>query len=58
YVGEVAVESALDAIQIHGGWGYTTEFHVERGLRDAKLATIGGGTTEIQKMVIARTLLA
>ncbi len=57
YVGEVAVENALDAIQLHGGWGYVHEFSVERSLRDAKLATIGGGTTEIQKMVIARTLL-
>ncbi|WP_052664505.1 acyl-CoA dehydrogenase family protein [Nitriliruptor alkaliphilus] len=58
YVGEAAVESALDAIQLHGGWGYIDEFHVERGLRDAKLATIGGGTTEIQEMVISRLLLA
>lgn len=57
YVGDAAVESALDAIQIHGGWGYTTEFEVERGLRDAKLATLGGGTTEIQEMIIARALL-
>jgi alkylation response protein AidB-like acyl-CoA dehydrogenase len=57
YVGEAAVDSALDAIQLHGGWGYIHDFHVERGLRDAKLATIGGGTTEIQKMVIARSLL-
>lgn len=57
YVGEAAVASALDAVQLHGGWGYIEEFHVERGLRDAKLAAIGGGTTEIQEMVIARTLL-
>ncbi len=57
YVGEVAVDSALDAIQLHGGWGYIDEFHVERGLRDAKLASIGGGTTEIQEMIIARSLL-
>lgn len=57
YVGEAAVQSSLDAIQLHGGWGYVDEFHVERSLRDAKLATIGGGTTEIQEMVIARTLL-
>jgi alkylation response protein AidB-like acyl-CoA dehydrogenase len=57
YVGEAAVQSALDAIQLHGGWGYVDEFHVERGLRDAKLATIGGGTTEIQEMIIARSLL-
>ena len=57
FVGEAAVENALESVQLHGGWGYIDEFHVERGLRDAKLATIGGGTTEIQKMVIARTLL-
>jgi alkylation response protein AidB-like acyl-CoA dehydrogenase len=57
YVGEAAVESALDAVQLHGGWGYVDEFHVERSLRDAKLATIGGGTTEIQELIIARSLL-
>jgi alkylation response protein AidB-like acyl-CoA dehydrogenase len=57
YVGEAAVESALDAVQLHGGWGYIDEFHVERSLRDAKLASIGGGTTEIQEMIIARSLL-
>jgi alkylation response protein AidB-like acyl-CoA dehydrogenase len=57
YVGEAAVESALDAVQIHGGWGYVDEFHVERSLRDAKLATIGGGTTEIQELLISRILL-
>jgi alkylation response protein AidB-like acyl-CoA dehydrogenase len=57
YIGEAGVESALDAIQLHGGWGYVDEFHVERSLRDAKLAGIGGGTTEIQEMIIARTLL-
>ncbi|HSK23887.1 MAG TPA: acyl-CoA dehydrogenase family protein [Egicoccus sp.] len=57
YVGEAAVQSALDAVQIHGGWGYVDEFHVERSLRDAKLATIGGGTTEIQELLISRILL-
>jgi alkylation response protein AidB-like acyl-CoA dehydrogenase len=57
YVGEAAVESSLDAVQLHGGWGYVDEFHVERSLRDAKLASIGGGTTEIQEMVISRILL-
>lgn len=57
FVGEAAVQSALDGVQLHGGWGYIQDFPVERGLRDAKLATIGGGTTEIQKMVIARSLL-
>jgi alkylation response protein AidB-like acyl-CoA dehydrogenase len=57
YVGEAAVQSALDGIQLHGGWGYIDEFHVERSLRDAKLATIGGGTTEIQELLISRILL-
>ncbi len=57
FAGEAAVQSALDGVQLHGGWGYIQDFPVERGLRDAKLATIGGGTTEIQKMVIARSLL-
>ncbi len=57
YVGEAAVESALEAVQLHGGWGYVDEFHVERSLRDAKLATIGGGTTEIQELIISRSLL-
>ena len=45
------------AIQIHGGYGYTREFDVERYLRDAKLAEIGEGTNEVQKMVIAREIL-
>jgi alkylation response protein AidB-like acyl-CoA dehydrogenase len=57
YVGEAAVASSMDAVQLHGGWGYIDEFHVERSLRDAKLATIGGGTTEIQELIIARSLL-
>jgi alkylation response protein AidB-like acyl-CoA dehydrogenase len=57
YVGEAAFASAGDAVQLHGGWGYVDEFHVERSLRDAKLASIGGGTTEIQEMVISRILL-
>ena len=57
-VGEKSVENALAAIQIHGGYGYTTDFPVERALRDAKLGSIGGGTTEIQKLIISRELLA
>lgn len=57
-VGRVAVENALEAIQIHGGYGYLRDFGVERALRDAKLASIGGGTTEIQKMIISRSLLS
>lgn len=56
-VGKLSVESALEAIQIHGGYGYLRDFPAERALRDAKLTSIGGGTTEIQKMIISRELL-
>ena len=56
--GRLAVDNALEAIQVHGGYGYLRDFPVERALRDAKLASIGGGTTEIQKMIISRLLLA
>ena len=56
--GELSVQNALESIQIHGGYGYLRDFPAERALRDAKLASIGGGTTEIQKMIISRTLLA
>jgi len=57
FAGEAAVEVALEAIQIHGGYGYSKEYPVERQLRDAKLGTIGEGTSEVQRMVIARQLL-
>jgi hypothetical protein len=57
YASEAAVEVALDAVQIHGGYGYTKEFPVERFLRDSKLGTIGEGTSEVQRLVIARGLL-
>jgi alkylation response protein AidB-like acyl-CoA dehydrogenase len=53
---EAAVSAALNAVQIHGGYGYTQDYPVERILRDAKLFTIGEGTTEVQKMIIAREL--
>jgi alkylation response protein AidB-like acyl-CoA dehydrogenase len=56
-VGDLSVRNALDAIQIHGGYGYMRDFAAERSLRDAKLTSIGGGTTEIQKMIISRALL-
>ena len=57
YASEICVEIATDAIQIHGGYGYTKEFPVEKFFRDSKLCTIGEGTSEIQKLVISRELL-
>ena len=57
YASEVAVKVANDAVQIFGGYGYTKDFPVEKHYRDAKLCTIGEGTSEIQKIVIARELL-
>jgi alkylation response protein AidB-like acyl-CoA dehydrogenase len=58
FASEVAVEAALDAVQIHGGYGYVKEYPVERYLRDSKLGTIGEGTSEVQRLVIARELLS
>ncbi len=57
YTGEVAVRVANLAVQIHGGYGFTKEFRAEKFYRDVKLCTIGEGTSEIQRMVIARQLL-
>ncbi len=57
YASEVAVKVAEEAIQILGGYGYTREYPVERAWRDAKLCTIGEGTSEIQRLVIAREVL-
>jgi alkylation response protein AidB-like acyl-CoA dehydrogenase len=57
YASEVAVKVATEAVQIFGGNGYTKEFPVEKYYRDAKLCTIGEGTSEIQKLVIAREVL-
>ena len=54
YASEVAVKVANDAVQVFGGYGYTKDFPVEKYYRDAKLCTIGEGTSEIQKIVIAR----
>ena len=54
---ELAVESGLEVVQIYGGYGYSLEYPVNRILRDAKLYTIGAGTNEIRKMIIARELL-
>jgi hypothetical protein len=57
FASEVATRAANEAVQIHGGYGFTKDFPVEKYYRDVKLLTIGEGTSEIQKMVIARNLL-
>jgi alkylation response protein AidB-like acyl-CoA dehydrogenase len=57
FASEVAVKVSTDAVQIFGGYGYTKDFPVEKFYRDSKLCTIGEGTSEIQKMVIARDVL-
>ena len=57
YAGEVAVRVANEAVQIHGGYGFIKDYPVEKFYRDVKLCTIGEGTSEIQRMVIARQLL-
>ncbi|MCC5927498.1 MAG: acyl-CoA dehydrogenase family protein [Bacteroidetes bacterium] len=56
FASEQATKATLEAIQIHGGYGYTKEYHVERFLRDAKLLEIGEGTSEIQRLVIGKHL--
>ncbi len=58
FASELSVEAALEAVQIHGGYGYLKDYPVERYLRDSKLGTIGEGTSEVQRLVIARELLA
>lgn len=57
YASEIAVKTATEAVQIFGGYGYTKDFPVEKYYRDAKLCTIGEGTSEIQKLVISREVL-
>ncbi len=57
FASETAMEIALDAVRIHGGYGYSTEFDVERYFRDAPLMIVGEGTNEIQRNVIARQLV-
>ena len=57
YASKVAMKWTVEAVQIHGGYGYVKEFHVERLMRDAKIKQIYEGTSEIQKIVIARGLL-
>src|SRR3984885_4075870 len=57
YASEAATRACNRSLQIHGGYGYTREFNVERHLRDAKICEIGEGTSEVQRMVIAKHLL-
>jgi alkylation response protein AidB-like acyl-CoA dehydrogenase len=57
YASEQAVKVSNEAVQIFGGYGYTKDFPVEKYYRDSKLCTIGEGTSEIQKIVIAREVL-
>lgn len=57
FAAEMSTKVALDAVQIHGGYGYTTEYPVSRFLRDAKMYEIGAGTSEIRRLIIARELI-
>ena len=57
FASEACMEVALDAIRVHGGYGYSTEFDVERYFRDAPLMIVGEGTNEIQRNVIIRQLV-
>ncbi len=58
YASEIAVRAADDCVQIHGGYGFVKDYPAEKFFRDVKLTTIGEGTSEIQRLVIARQLLA
>src|SRR5690554_57851 len=57
FASKVAMDTTIEAVQIHGGYGYVKEYHVERLMRDAKITQIYEGTSEIQKIVISRELL-
>ena len=57
YASEVAMSTTVEAVQVHGGYGYVKEYHVERLMRDAKITQIYEGTSEIQHLVIARSIL-
>ncbi|MFN5443798.1 MAG: acyl-CoA dehydrogenase [Crocinitomicaceae bacterium] len=57
YASKVAMEQTVEAVQIHGGYGYVKEYHVERLMRDAKITQIYEGTSEVQKIVISRSIL-
>jgi alkylation response protein AidB-like acyl-CoA dehydrogenase len=57
YASKVAMEQTVEAVQIHGGYGFVKEYHVERLMRDAKITQIYEGTSEVQKIVISRGVL-
>jgi alkylation response protein AidB-like acyl-CoA dehydrogenase len=57
YASQVAMDTTVEAVQIHGGYGFVKEYHVERLMRDAKITQIYEGTSEIQKIVISRSIL-
>ncbi|MCZ7586055.1 MAG: acyl-CoA dehydrogenase family protein [Deltaproteobacteria bacterium] len=56
FIGDEGIKVASDAVQMHGGYGFIHEYPVERLFRDAKLTQIGGGTSEVQKLIISRML--
>jgi len=58
YASKVAMEVTVEAVQVHGGYGFVKEYHVERLMRDAKITQIYEGTTEVQKIVISRAVLS
>ena len=58
YASQVAMDTTIEAVQIHGGSGYVAKYHVERMMRDAKITQIYEGTSEIQRIVISRTLVS
>ena len=57
YASKVAMDVTVEAVQVHGGYGFVKEYHVERLMRDAKITQIYEGTSEIQQMVISREIL-
>ena len=57
YASQVAMKVTVEAVQIHGGYGFVKEYHVERLMRDAKITQIYEGTSEIQRIIIAREVL-
>ena len=57
YASKVAMDTTIEAVQVHGGYGFVKEYHVERLMRDAKITQIYEGTSEVQKIVISRGIL-